>query len=225
MSTYQTYIVECPNCKVQNDLTICPTWNEYISGSYNPPKNMCKNCGKELKFTECKILRNKYPIKRYDLKIKNIEELVNQYLSSQIKSIYAYMYCSSHQGDGNIIQISKKELSFHNSENSRKYSPYLIYVWGGPGPDYNTYYFQDYGKTWAFSKEELVSNMKFIIQNFKSEQPKKIEDSWEEIIKNKNTSKYKIGDFKNLKIGEKEIPFEIIGINNNKLFWKEILNE
>lgn len=91
--------------------------------------------------------------------IIDIENLINKYLSHQIKSIYAYMYCSSHQGMGDIIQIPKKNLKFFDSKKLRKYNPCLIYVWGWPGPDYNTYYFQDYGKTWAFSKEELESNI------------------------------------------------------------------
>lgn len=92
--------------------------------------------------------------------IIDIVNLINKYLSHQIKSIYAYMYCSSHQGMGDIIQIPKKDLEFFDSKKLRKYNPYLIYIWGWPGPDYNIYYFQDYGKTWAFSKEELQQSFK-----------------------------------------------------------------
>ena len=36
-----------------------------------------------------------------------------------------------------IIEIPAR----YYSKKLRKYSPYLIYVWGWPGPDYNTYYF------------------------------------------------------------------------------------
>lgn len=32
----------------------------------------------------------------------------------------------------------------------------LWYVWGYPGPDYNRYKVEDYGKTWALTKEELL---------------------------------------------------------------------
>jgi hypothetical protein len=35
---------------------------------------------------------------------------------------------------------------------------YLVWIWGGPGPDANIYYFSDYGRTWAFTKEELEAN-------------------------------------------------------------------
>ena len=150
-----------------------------------------------------------------------INQLIETFQSIDTKYIYAYMYCSSHQGMGDIIQIPKEDLKFFDSKKLRKYSPYLIYVWGWPGPDYNTYYFQDYGKTWAFSKEELESNINFIIQNSRSEQFKEIKDSWEEIIKNKDMSKYKIGDIKNLKINGKEIPLKIVAIN----FQKGDLNE
>lgn len=34
----------------------------------------------------------------------------------------------------------------------------LWYVWGYPGPDYNRYAPEDYGKTWALAKEELIGN-------------------------------------------------------------------
>ena len=30
-------------------------------------------------------------------------------------------------------------------------------MWGWPGPDYNIYYFKDYGYTWAFDREELIN--------------------------------------------------------------------
>ena len=32
---------------------------------------------------------------------------------------------------------------------------YFTYIWGWPGPDYNNYYFRDYGETWAFSMEDF----------------------------------------------------------------------
>lgn len=31
----------------------------------------------------------------------------------------------------------------------------FCFVWGYPGPDYNVYLYKDYGKTWAFSKDEI----------------------------------------------------------------------
>ena len=34
--------------------------------------------------------------------------------------------------------------------------PCLYYIWGWPGPDSTSYYFKDYGKTWALTKEELL---------------------------------------------------------------------
>ena len=35
---------------------------------------------------------------------------------------------------------------------------YIYYEWGWPGPDYFIYYFNDYGKTWALTKEELEND-------------------------------------------------------------------
>lgn len=48
-----------------------------------------------------------------------------------------------------IIEIEKEDCSLSKDGNS------LIYIWGYPGPDYNIYYFKDYGRTWAFSREEI----------------------------------------------------------------------
>ena len=31
----------------------------------------------------------------------------------------------------------------------------MCFVWGYPGPDYNLYKAEDYGKTWALTKKEL----------------------------------------------------------------------
>lgn len=32
----------------------------------------------------------------------------------------------------------------------------FFYVWGWPGPDYNKYTVENYGKNWAFTKEEIL---------------------------------------------------------------------
>lgn len=36
----------------------------------------------------------------------------------------------------------------------------FYYVWGWPGPDCNMYDNENYGKTWAFTKEELMEYWK-----------------------------------------------------------------
>ena len=77
---------------------------------------------------------------------------------SESKYIYGYMYGKPFKWvktrDGRnvatkdtIIEIAVKEL--------RIWSEGFCYVWGWPGPDYNLYRFEEYGKTWAFTKEEL----------------------------------------------------------------------
>ena len=48
-----------------------------------------------------------------------------------------------------IIEIDKKDIKFCKNEDA------FYYVWGWPGPDVNIYKFKDYGKTWAFKKEDF----------------------------------------------------------------------
>lgn len=35
----------------------------------------------------------------------------------------------------------------------------FMYIWGWPGPDYNIYYFSDYGVTWCFERDEMPNAM------------------------------------------------------------------
>ena len=73
--------------------------------------------------------------------------------------IYGYLYCAGHSACGNIIKIKKSDLKLEqnriplNREDFKKLA--FIYAWGWPGPNFNTYYLEDYGKTWAFTEEEL----------------------------------------------------------------------
>ena len=64
--------------------------------------------------------------------------------------IYAFMYGFREDNLDHIIDIDVKDLHFSTTNRS------MIYIWGGPGPEYNTYFFKDYGETWAYTKEELV---------------------------------------------------------------------
>ena len=71
--------------------------------------------------------------------------------------IYAYLYgfygtmyggeYGSSEPNSELVHITSSEVS--------KTDGSLIYVWGMPGPDYNRYKPEDYGKTWALTKEEL----------------------------------------------------------------------
>ena len=36
----------------------------------------------------------------------------------------------------------------------------FVYIWGAPGPDYNTYRFIDYGRTWAFTPDDFINKLK-----------------------------------------------------------------
>ena len=68
--------------------------------------------------------------------------------------IYSLMYGETHINwrttEEQIITIKTEELEW--SENKKQF----IYIWGWPGPDFNLYTAKNYGKAWAFSKEELV---------------------------------------------------------------------
>lgn len=79
-------------------------------------------------------------------------EILDKWYNPYIKSIYGFMYgepyLTGKQKD-KIIEIEKKDCSLSEDEDS------LIFIWGWPGPDYNIYYFGDYGRTWAFSEEEI----------------------------------------------------------------------
>ena len=75
--------------------------------------------------------------------------------------IYGYLYCSGHSTSGDIIKIKKSKLKLQQNQNPFNREDFkelaLIYVWGWPGPDFNTYYLKDYGKTWAFTKEDFIN--------------------------------------------------------------------
>lgn len=49
-----------------------------------------------------------------------------------------------------IIEIKTSELEWSKDNNT------FFYIWGWPGPDYNRYDFDTYGKGWAFTKEEII---------------------------------------------------------------------
>jgi len=82
-----------------------------------------------------------------------LEEVIMTEIQNVIKhhdKIYAFMYGFREDNLNHIISIDVAELHFPPTNRS------MVYVWGGPGPDYSTYYFEDYGETWAYTKEELI---------------------------------------------------------------------
>ena len=54
-----------------------------------------------------------------------------------------------------LYKVTYYEEGFTSSLGST--GPCFVYVWGWPGPDFNVYSLADYGKTWAFTKEELIT--------------------------------------------------------------------
>ena len=88
------------------------------------------------------------------------EQIIEMYENPNVKSIYGFMYgtpflncCNAVLGDhweiDKVIKINKKKLRLTKDKKS------FIFVWGWPGPDYNVYDFNDYGKTWVFADKEL----------------------------------------------------------------------
>ena len=53
-----------------------------------------------------------------------------------------------------FIEIKTNELSWSKDKTV------FWYVWGWPGPDANRYIKEDYGRSWAFTKEELEEKRK-----------------------------------------------------------------
>lgn len=81
-------------------------------------------------------------------KNKIITELIHQ------KSIFGTMYgdlpSKPHE---DIVEIFTNQLYYLDDWGGK--GPNICYRWGWPGPDITTYYFSDYGKTWAFTREEI----------------------------------------------------------------------
>lgn len=87
------------------------------------------------------------------------EEIISRFVSNDKDVFYGTMYGGEYRSilteDGVIrekdkaIEIKKTEVEF-DPDNG-----FIIFIWGGPGPDYNVYRFSDYGKTWAFSMDEV----------------------------------------------------------------------
>lgn len=72
----------------------------------------------------------------------------------QHKSIFSLMYSPvrvSHLSiEEQIFEIKTSDLEWYlNNEG-------FIYTWGWPGPDFNSYTRETYGKGWAYTKEEII---------------------------------------------------------------------
>ena len=69
-------------------------------------------------------------------------------------SIYSLMY-SPHKLDSEpleeqIVEIETSKLKWYlNNEG-------FTYTWGWPGPDFNSYTRDTYGKGWAYTKKEII---------------------------------------------------------------------
>ena len=90
----------------------------------------------------------------------NKEKILELYNDPSINAIYGFMFgrpflhSVTPQGGfwkrDKVIKISKESLKLSKNEDA------FFYIWGWPGPDYNKYCFDDYGKTWVFADKELI---------------------------------------------------------------------
>lgn len=53
-----------------------------------------------------------------------------------------------------IVKISTCNLEWAEDKSS------FVYVWGYPGPDFNYYDIDSYGKGWAFTRHEIIKAWK-----------------------------------------------------------------
>lgn len=68
-------------------------------------------------------------------------------------TIYSLLYSPHKTNDPirkQIVDIATSELRWSIDRKT------FFYIWGWPGPDYNTYTEQTYGKGWAFTEDEIV---------------------------------------------------------------------
>ncbi len=81
------------------------------------------------------------------------EMILDRYNDSDYDCIYGYMfgepYINGTKNPDKIIKITKSELILSKNKDS------FIWKWGYPGWDANIYYFSDYGRTWAYSDDEI----------------------------------------------------------------------
>lgn len=81
-----------------------------------------------------------------------MSKLYDDVMSHEV--IYSLMYSPQRVDfrtlEEDVIEIETSELKWSKDRSK------FFYIWGWPGPDYNTYTEQTYGKGWAFTKEEIM---------------------------------------------------------------------
>lgn len=83
------------------------------------------------------------------------EKILEWYNNPNGKSIYGYMYGypAENPSKDDLVELSKDEVDLTTNVLGEFG---FLYIWGFPGNSSNFYRFCDYGKTWAFSVEELI---------------------------------------------------------------------
>ena len=81
-----------------------------------------------------------------NLQIMTMEDIKSRL--HEVNYFYGFMYGFRENDLSHIIKIKLEEVSIVPEG--------IRFIWGWPGPSYNTYLWNDYGKTWAYTREELV---------------------------------------------------------------------
>lgn len=98
--------------------------------------------------------------------VEQREYILKTLQDPKTKSVFGYAFgspmCEVHNPDetvafstpADIVEISASDVRVDPDRWE------IFYEWGWPGPDTTSYKFSDYGKTWAFSREELEDALK-----------------------------------------------------------------
>lgn len=72
------------------------------------------------------------------------------------KPIYGTIYGGHCQSDKTVVLIKPEELQYEDNPTQQ---PYMLFIWGWPGPDFNVYRERDYGQTWAYNLEDFETEV------------------------------------------------------------------
>lgn len=90
------------------------------------------------------------------MKLEKIIEIIEMFASDEVRFIYGWRYgAPSYKTQNGWHKSEIREMKKEEVDISRKDDGFF-YVYGYPGPDYDFYKFTDYGKTWAFTEDELL---------------------------------------------------------------------
>lgn len=92
-------------------------------------------------------------------KFDHNEEILKTFDSGNYQSIIGYSRCVSRQDfGGKLVRFPRNELLVYKRKDGKMS---LVHCYG-VRPTYNTFYFDDYGRTWAFTKRGIKKYKKSV---------------------------------------------------------------